>query len=341
MGLFRRLPTLWRLLREVDLESIRREAERPFQVLVCAQEIGDAEELAARISGEGARHPWVLAVEPEQALRRARSGLVDVALLRTPTIRLTTAMAGARAALTAAGVPTVTVIEVAGGPMDLIARDGESARVLLSAEGGERTLFGTLVAAVAPLARVSLARQLPPLRPAAFDEITEETARANAVYALTMALAEVVPLLSAPLNLADIVVLTKNQLVMSYRIALAAGKQGAPRELLGELVSVIGGGFLFRQVGRELVGLMPVIGVVPKVAVAYAGTLAIARAVTVWASEGVRLSPEGIKRAYRDAWERGKRMAQTLVRRAPGRRARLRIVPRPKGAEETGGGASS
>jgi hypothetical protein len=104
-------------------------------------------------------------------------------------------------------------------------------------------------------------------------------------------------------------------------------------------VSVIGGGFLFRQVGRELVGLMPVIGVVPKVAVAYAGTLAIARAVIVWASEGVRLSPEGIKRAYRDAWERGKRLAQTLARRAPGRR-RLRIVARSKGAEETGGDAS-
>ena len=329
MGLFRRLPTLWRLLREIDLESVRREADRPFQVLVCAQEVADAEELAQRVSGPGARHPWVLAVEPEQALRRAKSGLVDVALLRTPTIRLTSAMAGARAALTAAGVPTVTVIDVASGPMDLIARDGESARVLLSAEGGERALFATVVAAVAPLARVSLARHLPPLRPATFDEITEETARANAVYALTMALAEVVPLLGAPLNLADIVVLTKNQLVMSYRIALAAGKQGAPRELLGELVSVIGGGFLFRQVGRELVGLMPVIGAVPKVAVAYAGTLAIARAVTVWASEGVRLSPEGIKRAYREAWERGKRMARALARHAPGRRARLRIVPPP------------
>jgi uncharacterized protein (DUF697 family) len=260
-----------------------------------------------------------------------------VALLRTPTIRLTSAMAGARAALTAAGVPTVTVIDVASGPMDLIARDGESARVLLSAEGGERTLFGTLVAAVAPLARVSLARQLPPLRPAAFDEITEETARANAVYALTMALAEVVPLLGAPLNLADIVVLTKNQLVMSYRIALAAGKQGAPRELLGELVSVIGGGFLFRQVGRELVGLVPVIGVVPKVAVAYAGTLAIAKVVVAWASEGHRLGPDALRRAYKQAWGRGKQLAQALIKRpgklkagAPPPPAELADLSRPR-----------
>ena len=34
------------------------------------------------------------------------------------------------------------------------------------------------------------------------------------------------PVLNAPLNLADVVVLTKNQLLMSYRVALAAGKRG-------------------------------------------------------------------------------------------------------------------
>jgi uncharacterized protein (DUF697 family) len=218
--------------------------------------------------------------------------------------------------------------------MDLIAREGEAARVLLSAPGADEALFGTVVAAVPPLLRVALARQLPPLRAATFDELTEETARANAVYALTMALAEAVPLLGVPLNVADIIVLTKNQLMMSYRIALAAGKQGAPRELAGEIVSVVGGGFLFRQVGRELVGLMPVIGVVPKVAVAYAGTLAIARAVVVWATGGGRLGPEALKRVYQDAWRRGKALARGLAGRGQ-RRARLRIVPSPAEGEGT------
>lgn len=330
MGILRRLPKLWRLLREIDLESIRREAGKPFQVLVCAEDVADAEQLAVRVSGSGPRHPWVLAVEPEQALRRARSGLIDVALLRTPTVRLSPALSGARAALIAAGVPTVMAVDVAANTMDLIAREGESARLLLSAPDADEALFGTLVAAVPPLLRVALARQLPPLRKATFDELTEETARANAVYALTMALAEVVPLLGVPLNVADIVVLTKNQLIMSYRIALAAGKQGAPRELAGEIVSVVGGGFLFRQVGRELVGLMPVIGVVPKVAVAYAGTLAIARAVVVWATEGDKLGPEALKRIYKDAWRRGKALARSLVGKGRDGAPRLRIVPAAK-----------
>jgi uncharacterized protein (DUF697 family) len=92
-----------------------------------------------------------------------------------------------------------------------------------------------------------------------------------------------------------LVVLTKNQLVMSYRIALASGKKGTPRDLVGEVLGVIGGGFLFRQGARQLVGLIPVAGIVPKVAVAYAGTLAIGKAVVTWAAYGTTLEPGAIK----------------------------------------------
>jgi uncharacterized protein (DUF697 family) len=323
----KRLPTLWRLMKELDLESIRREAERPFQVMVVAQDLADAEDMAARLGAPAARHPWVLALEPDQALRRGRTGLVNVALLRTPTTRLPPAVAGARTALVAAGVPTITLLEVAGGPGDLEPRDGEAARVLLARPDAEEQVFAALMEAVAPLFRVSLARQLPALRPAAFEVLTDETARANAAYALTMGLAEAVPVLGAPLNLADMVVLTKNQLLMAYRIALAAGKEGAARDLVGELVSVVGGGFLFRQLGRQLVGLVPMIGLVPKVAVAYAGTLAIARAVVVWATEGHKMGPAALKRAYTDAWKRARAVAESLVRRAPRRKERgLKIV---------------
>ena len=86
------------------------------------------------------------------------------------------------------------------------------------------------------------------------------------------------------MTIGDVVVLTKNQLVMSYKIALAAGRSGRPRDLVGEIIGVLGGGLLFRQVARQLIGLVPVIGIVPKVAVAYGGTWAIGRAVTLWAT---------------------------------------------------------
>jgi uncharacterized protein (DUF697 family) len=179
-----------------------------------------------------------------------------------------------------------------------------------------------LLAAASPGVRLALARHLVPLRPPLFAELIEETAKTNAMYALTAGLAEVVPVLDVPLNIADIVVLTKNQLVMSYRIALASGKKGTPRELVGEALGVIGSGFLFRQGARQLVGLIPVVGIVPKVAIAYAGTLAIGKTVVAWATYGTPLEPSAVRQFYRQALSRGKDVARTLLaqmrQRAPG-----------------------
>jgi hypothetical protein len=45
---------------------------------------------------------------------------------------------------------------------------------------------------------------------------------------------------------------------------------------------MLGGGLVFRQLARQLVGLIPVVGIVPKVAVAYGGTCMIGRAVVLW-----------------------------------------------------------
>ena len=177
--------------------------------------------------------------------------------------------------------------------------------------------------------RLPLARQLPPLRSAVIGALIEDAARTNALYSLTTGLAEVVPVLNVPLNLADVVVLTKNQLLMSYRIALAAGKRGRGRELLTEVAGVIGSGLLFRQAGRSLIGLIPGVGIVPKVAVAYAGTVAIGRGVSVWAQDGGKLTKASVRGFYLEASRRAKQVAKDLVGRAksmtprlPGRKGR-------------------
>ena len=138
------------------------------------------------------------------------------------------------------------------------------------------------------MAQLALASQLPLLRPAIVARIIERTARANASFAFTTGLAETVPVLSAPLNLGDIVVLTKNQVMMCYRIALASGRDGEPRALIGEILGVLGGGCCSAQAARQLVGLIPFIGILPKVAVAYAGTYAIGRATSAWLTDGRR-----------------------------------------------------
>jgi len=118
--------------------------------------------------------------------------------------------------------------------------------------------------------------------------------------------------LGIPLSIGDMIVLTKNQLMMSYRIALAAGKEGRARNLVAEIVGVLGGGLLFRQIARQLSGMLPVVGIVPKVAVAYGGTWAIGRAVTIWATEGRKLTGERLKQLSRECLAKGRRVAEGM-----------------------------
>jgi uncharacterized protein (DUF697 family) len=320
-----KLPELWRLLTEMDLEAIRREAERPFQVLVVG-EAEDADGLSLLLSGPDGHHPWVLRTDAAEARRRAGTGLIDLALVATPTAETSPALQATIEVLAAARVPTIAAVRSrTTRAADTLVRAGESARAIvptLDADGLD-ALAEAIVSAAPPPLRIALSRQLPPLRPRVVSALIEETARTNALYSLTTGLAEVVPVLNAPLNLADMVVLTKNQLLMSYRVALAAGKRGRGRELLGEVVSVIGGGLLLRQAGRQLIGLVPGAGIVPKVAVSYAGTIAIGRAVSAWAVGGERLTKESVRAFYREAWQRSKEVAKDLVARARGARPRL------------------
>jgi uncharacterized protein (DUF697 family) len=315
----RNLPDMWRVLKEADLNKVRREAERPFQMLLVAGDVGDAERLGVLLSGpEATRHPWLLPADPAEARRAADSGMLDLAVALSPTPDPSPALTLAVDALRDARVPVVMVVFGSRGSIAAVVWPGEAARAAVAAlePSAVPAVAQALLSAVSPGMRLALARHLVPLREPLFAELIEETARTNAMYALTTGLAEVVPVLDVPLNLADIVVLTKNQLVMSYRIALAAGKKGTPRELLGEVLGVIGAGFLFRQGARQLVGLIPVAGIVPKVAVAYAGTLAIGKAVVAWAAYGTALEPGAVKKLYRQALSRGKDMAQALVAQA-------------------------
>ena len=335
-----KLPDLWRTLKEVDLAAIRRDAERRFEVLVVADDLEDAAAVARMMTGGDRPHPWLTLATADEARARGGAAGMDAAILVGPEEDLSAGLAAARDVLAAVRVPLLTVVRGRATGTAAIVRPGETGRAVVLAfddAKGAASIAEALAAAFDPTLRLALARQLPPLRPATFAALIDEAAKANATYALTAGLAEVVPVLDLPLNVADMVVLTKNQLVMSYKIALASGKKGEPRELIGEVVGVIGSGFLFRQAARQLIGLVPVLGIVPKVAMAYAGTWAVGRAVAAWASEGRKLTPAAVRRFYGEAWERGKTVARAMAAQA--RRARPRrgwLRRRAKAAPELG-----
>ncbi len=247
-------------------------------------------------------------------------------------------MAGARNALRAQAVPVVVVLAGQTGPAASMARTGEDARVAVTAldPSAVAPIAATLLSCFEDDRRLALARQLPPLRAPLFQALIQEVAQANASFALTTGLAETVPVLTAPLNLGDIVVLTKNQLLLGYRIVLAAGRDGEPRKLLAELVGVLGGGVLFRQMAREMVGLIPIAGIPLKVAVAYSGTWAIGRAVALWVTEGRAVTADTVRTMTKEGMDRGRALADRMIAdaRGAGRSSRWQrlkgYLPSPK-----------
>ena len=314
--MLRRVPlrTLWRILREVDLEAIRRGAESRFQVMVAADDVGDARRFAELIGP----HPWLEVVDASAAASIASREPFDLAVLVSRSADLSPSLGSIRDDRSARGEPVVTVIvareagETAGIP-----RRGESQRVVvpeLDAPAVE-IIAKAILAAVRPELLLALGRQLQGLRPIVFTSLIDETARANAGYAFTTGIAEIIPLLNVPMNIGDIVMLTKNQLVVSYKIALVAGKYGSPRHLMAEILGVLGGGFLFRQIARQLTGLVPAVGVASKVAVAYGGTWAIGRAVVLWATGGQAVTTESVRAFYEEGLALGRQAARALTSR--------------------------
>ncbi len=311
---WRHIYNIFNLIREVDLGAIQGEAHRRFALLVTGCSDPDVLAVARLVSGGEEIHPWLeLQTWPHQS-----QDTWDMALLVARGEHLGDEEKQAREALHGAGVPVVVVLVGAPFAAEALPRRKERARVRLVSpedrEGFEMALAPAMIKAV-PALRLALGRHLKGVRPVVADQLIEETSRTNAAYVFTTGLAETVPLLSAPLAAADILVLTKNQLLMAYKLALVAGKEGTPKDILLEVTSVIGGGFFFRQVARQLVGLVPGVGLVARAAVAYAGTWAIGRLVYVWATEGRRLSKGEMGRLLREASKRGQEAVRQLLQR--------------------------
>ncbi len=323
------LGRVWQIIKEVDLEAIRRRAETPVRVSVVAETAAGADDLAVLLAA-GAPESSALLTAMDAGLASRVSGAApddpvvdgpDVVVLVRTGGHEGPAMNAVRQAWLDRRTPLLEVV-LGGRPGGVERLDANRARVALDALGPEQVgmLAEALFAVVEPDRRLALARQFPALRPCAFSTLIDETSKANAGYAFSTGIAEIVPVLGIPMTIGDVVVLTKNQLVMGYKIALAAGRSGRPRDLVGEIIGVLGGGLLFRQVARQLIGLVPVIGIVPKVAVAYGGTWAIGRAVTLWATGGGRMTGERLRQLTREGLRRGETVARDMGRAEGGGR---------------------
>jgi uncharacterized protein (DUF697 family) len=164
---------------------------------------------------------------------------------------------------------------------------------------------------------LSLGRHFPLFRVPIARYLIGDTCFTNAAYALSTGLAETVAVLNVPIAMADMVILTKNQAYLAYKVGLALGYSTRWQDYIVEFGGVLGSGFVWRELARTLVGLIPVWGIVPKTAISYAGTYVIGNAILQWYLTGRHVSRGQIRQLYRQAFARGKQLAFNLLGRMP------------------------
>jgi uncharacterized protein (DUF697 family) len=175
-----------------------------------------------------------------------------------------------------------------------------------------------------PQQQIALGRQFPLFRLTIARQLINETCLSNAAYSLSTGLAEIVPVLDLPLNVTDLVVLTKSQAFLAYKLGLLLGFSTRWQDYVTEFGSVIGSGFVWRQIARSLIGLIPAWGIIPKVVVAYSGTYVVGNAILSWYLTGRKLSSKQMRALSAQALTRGKEYTLKLGQKIPRPRIGIR-----------------
>lgn len=165
---------------------------------------------------------------------------------------------------------------------------------------------------------IPLARHIYPFRQPVAQRIVKKISKENALFALATAVPDIIPLISLPWAItefaSDTAFLTANQIRMAFFMAAASDRAVGYREQRGEIGSIVLGAFGWRAIARELIGKIPLGGgLIPKAAIAYAGTRVVGMSLERYYRVGYGYTREERRDAYEQALERGKTIAGSLV----------------------------
>ncbi|MFT4037959.1 MAG: hypothetical protein QM692_07240 [Thermomicrobiales bacterium] len=301
------------VLREVSLEEIREQAETPPRLLIVAPTSEQARRLGLALTGAEGQFASLYrgASEPLDGL-----GRLDAAIVWDPE----RTGAGSRVAdAVRYDSPPVPIVRFEGGsPEDDSAI--EQLRLDILRRNNDRiTGFG---------------RALPAFRPAAAKQVIDETSIANAQFSVVSNLPALIPVVGGLAAAgADFIVLTKNQVIMLYKLAAIYGRNlNDQRSILQEVLPVVGAGLVWRTLAREGAALMPfAAGTVPKLAIAYAGTIAVGRAAEYYYRTGLRPSKGQMEEFTAMAMERLRSLQiPDLIKRFRREQPEEQITPAPQ-----------
>lgn len=175
------------------------------------------------------------------------------------------------------GAAAVAAPDAAGGIVQDAAQDGISLEPIpLSVDMMERLALrmGEWVVATFKETRLSYSQAFDFVRRPLALESVRSTAAQNAGVGLVV----VIPG-------ADMPVMTANQAKMVLEIAAAYG-QPLTAERIKELAAIVGGGFAWRAVARQIIGVVPALGWAVKAGIGYGGTVAMGTAAIEYFEHG-------------------------------------------------------
>ncbi|MGQ9827432.1 MAG: hypothetical protein ACUVSY_10640 [Roseiflexus sp.] len=321
------LGNLWTTIREIDAGAIRAEAERSLHIVAVGHDPALAAVDALAYRGPN-RYPLASRSLTLLSLREA-SRQTD--LLRSADMLILAV--DSRIGLTESDAMALTQIDRLPRPAVLMLLFGErlaatsvplppsaAARAVTIPDPDHNSAVHSFAEGfyehLTEAQHLAAARRFPGVRAVYARRLINSTSITNATYALASSLPEQIPILGIPFAVADIVVLTKNQAIMVYRLALAYGAPPDFRQRITEVMPVIGGAFVWRELARTLVGVVPVWGVVPKVGIAYAGTYATGMAAWRWYETGELIPREEMVRIAGEAQAIGMAKARELIEQA-------------------------
>lgn len=165
---------------------------------------------------------------------------------------------------------------------------------------------------------IAVGRNLPVLRETVAAKLTRDAAQSALKVAVASAVVDHLPLVGLVLgpfaSAGDMVAITGIQVMLLMHIEAAYGRDPDVGRTW-QLLPIIGGGFGWRTLARELVGFVPIAGIAIKGAIAYAGTIVVGEGVTFFYEHGRYMTKSQAASLYDRTKQDALRLARDVLQK--------------------------
>lgn len=307
----------------LDVSAIHAEVKRPFRIFLCGDLALIAEMRSLLLSGHGANVPHDAGATLE-TLFPGRPAVMSGDARAVVFLGRPGDSSGADfASLTALKLPIFSVSvhpdltpsSPPNGPEP--GKIAEYGVTSLDPAALRAAFFPHIVQACGGV-EVAVARRLPILREFCAAKLTRDCAKRSLTVAAASAVLDHVPLAGLVIgpiaSAGDMVAITGLQMALVLQVGACYGRD-PDLQRVWELLPVLGGGFGWRALSRELSGFIPVAGIAIKGAIAYAGTIVVGEGVTFFYEHGRQMSASDATRLYEEAKASAMALAREVMAR--------------------------